>query len=138
MKYLQDRPKVGIGVILVKDNKVLLLKRKNAHGEGTWSFPGGHLEFNEEFEDCVIREVEEETGITVSNIRFAGLTNDMFQKENKHYVTIFMLCGWVSGEAQIKEPENCEAQGWFEWERLPEPLFLPIVNLLKQGYHPFR
>lgn len=135
---MQEIPKVGVGVILVKDNKVLLLKRKNAHGEGTWSFPGGHLEFNEEFEDCVAREVEEETGIAVSNIRFAGLTNDIFKKENKHYITVFMLCDWKAGEAQIKEPEKCVELGWHAWENLPKPLFLPIVNLLKQGYHPLR
>ncbi|MBI2581608.1 NUDIX domain-containing protein, partial [Candidatus Woesearchaeota archaeon] len=78
VKDLLERPKVGIGVILVKEGKVLLLKRKNAHGEGTWGFPGGHLELHEEFEDCVKREVEEETGISVNNIHFAGLTNDIF------------------------------------------------------------
>ena len=134
---LEERPKVGVGVILVKGNKVLLLQRKNAHGEGTWGFPGGHLELNEEFEDCVTREVEEETGMSVTNIRFAGLTNDVFTKENKHYITVFMLCDWKTGEAQIKEPENCSGISWHEWERLPQPLFLPIQNLLKQGYHPF-
>ena len=134
---MEERPKVGVGVILAKENKVLLLKRKNSHGEGTWGFPGGHLEFNEEIEDCVQREVYEETGIKVSNIRFASLTNDLFKKENKHYITIFMLCDWESEEAQIKEPERCAAQAWFEWKKLPTPLFLPITNLLKQGYHPF-
>ena len=56
---MEQRPKIGVGVIVNKDNKVLLLQRKNAHGEGTWCFPGGHLEFNEEIEDCVKREVEE-------------------------------------------------------------------------------
>ena len=132
-----ERPKVGVGVILVKEGTVLLLKRKNAHGEGSWGFPGGHLELNEDFEDCVTREVEEETGMSVTNIRFAGLTNDVFTKENKHYITIFMLCDWKTGEAQIKEPENCSGISWHEWQDLPQPLFLPIQNLLKQGYHPF-
>jgi 8-oxo-dGTP diphosphatase len=41
------RPKVGVGVIIKKDGKVLMGKRKNAHGDGTWSFTGGHLEFGE-------------------------------------------------------------------------------------------
>jgi len=67
----QNRPGVGVGVIIVKDNKVLLGKRKNAHGEGDWAFPGGHLEMNETWEDCVKREVMEETGIEIKNIRFA-------------------------------------------------------------------
>ena len=43
---MADRSKVGIGVIVLKDGKVLLGKRKNAHGEGSWSFGGGHLEFS--------------------------------------------------------------------------------------------
>ncbi len=41
------RPKVGLGVLIFKDGKVLLGKRKGAHGEGTWCPPGGHLEFGE-------------------------------------------------------------------------------------------
>jgi len=126
-----------VGVILVKDNKMLLFKRRNAHGDGTWGFPGGHLEFKEEIEDCVRREVEEETGITVHNIQFAAFTNDVFEKESKHYITLFMLCDWKSGEVQIKEPEKCIDLGWYEWDKLPEPLFLPITNLIRQGYNPF-
>lgn len=131
---MEQRPKIGVGVIVNKDNKVLLLQRKNAHGEGTWCFPGGHLEFNEEIEDCVKREVEEETGLGVKDIRFAGLTNDLFKSEGKHYITIFMTCNYESGEAQIKEPEKCTDMNWFKWNDLPRPLFLPIENLLKQGF----
>ncbi len=134
---MEERPRVGVGVILVKDNKMLLFKRRNAHGDGTWGFPGGHLEFKEEIEDCVRREVEEETGITVHNIQFAAFTNDVFEKESKHYITLFMLCDWKSGEVQIKEPEKCIDLGWYEWDKLPEPLFLPITNLIRQGYNPF-
>jgi 8-oxo-dGTP diphosphatase len=45
-------PRVGVGVIIIKNNKVLLLKRKASHGIGTWAFVGGHLEFNETLEEC--------------------------------------------------------------------------------------
>ena len=51
-----DRPKVGVGVIVVKEGKVLLQRRRGAHGEGTWGFPGGHLEFKESWEECAKRE----------------------------------------------------------------------------------
>ena len=135
---MKQQPQVGVGVIIMNRGRVLLLRRKNAHGEGSWCFPGGHLEFNEELADCARREVQEETGLTVSNIQFAGLTNDLFREEEKHYITIFMACAYASGEAQIKEPEKCTGMDWFGWRALPQPLFLPIQHLLDQGYDPFR
>lgn len=49
-------PKVGIGVMIFKDGKVLLGKRKGSHGDGEYSFPGGHLNYMESFEDCAQRE----------------------------------------------------------------------------------
>ena len=134
----KERPKVGIGIIVVKDNKILFLQRKNAHGEGTWSLPGGHLEFNESLEDCAKRETLEESGVVMKNIKFAGLTNDVFRAEGKHYITIFMISDWDSGEANIMEPEKCTNMGWFDWNNLPQPLFLPMQNLINQNYDPFK
>jgi len=135
---MEDRPMIGTGVIIIKNNKVLLGKRKNAHGEGSWCFPGGHLEFNEEIEDCGKREVLEETGIKIKNIKLGPFTNDIFKKEGKHYVTLFLIADYDSGEAKVMEPDKCEKCGWFEWDKLPKPLFLPIQNLLKQKFNPFK
>jgi 8-oxo-dGTP diphosphatase len=133
---ITERPKVGVGVIVLKDRKVLLGKRKNAHGDGTWSFPGGHLEFGESVEACAMRETEEETGIAIKNIRQGTFTNDVFEKEGKHYITLFMLAEHASGVPEVCEPEKCERWEWFAWDKLPSPLFLPIQNLIKQGYKP--
>ncbi|MFH4963681.1 NUDIX hydrolase [Gaetbulibacter sp. M235] len=130
------RPKVGVGVIVIKNNKILLGKRLNSHGEGSWSFPGGHLEYKETWEECAIRETMEETGICVNKVRFGSVTNDIFCKEDKHYVTIFMLADYLSGDARVREPEKCEKWDWFEWEKLPDPLFIPIENLIKNNFNP--
>ncbi len=132
-------PKVGIGVCVVKDRKVLLGKRKNSHGDGTWSFPGGHLEYGESWEECAAREVMEETGVSITNIQFATATNDIFEKESKHYITIFMIADYKSGEVQNMEPEKCERWEWFEWnpDTFPSPLFVPLQNLVKSGCVPF-
>ena len=131
---MDKRPNLGVGVIIVKDGKVLLGKRRNAHGAGCWCLPGGHLEFNEDIEDCARREAMEETGIQIKNIRFGPYTNDKFEKEEKHYVTLFVLAEYDSGDVVLREPEKCERWRWFEWDELPEPLFLPVENLLKQGF----
>ena len=131
---MEKRPFVGVAVIVTKDDKVLLGKRKNSHGSGTWQFPGGHLEFNESIKACARRELFEETGIKIKNIRFGPYTNDIFNKEKKHYITLFVVADYDYGVLELKEPEKCEKWDWFECNKLPEPLFLPINNLLKQNF----
>ncbi len=136
MNIVQKRPLVGVAVIIIKDLKVLLGKRKASHGAGTWALPGGHLEFNESIADCAKREVFEETDLYIRNIRPAAFTNDIFDREKKHYVTLFVLSDYSHGVLRLKEPEKCAGWQWFQWDFLPEPLFLPLRNLLKQGYRP--
>ena len=75
-------------------------------------------------------------GIKIKNIRKAAYTNDIFQKEKKHYVTLFLVADFASGEAKTKEPDKCLGWNWFSWDNLPSPLFLSIKNLLKQRLHP--
>ncbi len=132
-----QRPKVGVGVIVKKGKNVLLGKRKGAHGAGSWSFPGGHLEFGETIEACARREVLEETGIEIENIKMAAFTNDIFLEEQKHYLTVYVTADYSAGDVKVMEPEKCEEWGWFDWDALPEPLFIPVINLLKQEYAPF-
>jgi 8-oxo-dGTP diphosphatase len=132
----KERPEVGIGVCVIKDGKVLLGKRKNSHGGGSWSFPGGHLEMYETWEDCAKREVLEEADLRIKNTKFAGVTNDFFPEEDKHYVTLFIIAYYDSGELKTMEPEKCSDWNWFSWENLPQPLFRPILNLIKQGFDP--
>ncbi|MBI4449697.1 NUDIX domain-containing protein, partial [Candidatus Uhrbacteria bacterium] len=121
---------------VVKDGKVLLGKRRNAHGEGAWSFPGGHLEYGETWEECARREVFEETGMQIASVRFAAATNDVFGEAEKHYVTIFMIADWAEGTPEPCEPEKCERWEWYAWDALPEPRFLPLQHLVDQGFSP--
>jgi len=131
---METRPLVGVAVIVIKDNHVLLGKRKNSHGADSWAFPGGHLEFNESIENCAAREVFEETGIRIKNLRFGPYTNDIFTAEKKHYVTLFVIADHDSGTPEVKEPHKCEKWKWSEWPPELQPQFLPIQNLLKQNF----
>jgi 8-oxo-dGTP diphosphatase len=129
---MKNKPKVGIEVIIIKNGKILLGERINLEGENTWGFPGGHLEFGESWEECAIRETMEETGIKITNIRFGTVINGIYKEEGKHYVSIFMLADYDSGDVQVMEPEKCEGWDWFEWNDLPSPLFGPIKILLEK------
>ncbi len=134
---LPSRPKVGVGVFIRKDGKILMQKRRGHHAEGTWSLSGGHLEFGESIEACAIREVKEELDIQITNLKIGPFTNDIFEKEGKHYVTFFVVSDYLGGEEKINEPENTSEIGWFEWGDFPSPLFLSVENLYKTGFDPF-
>jgi 8-oxo-dGTP diphosphatase len=114
--------KIGIGVIVIKDGKLLIQRRKGSHGSGTWSIPGGHLEFGESFEETAEREVFEETGIKIKNIRFGAITNDILLADGKHYVSIWLVSDYASGEARIMEPNKSDGLEWCTFTTLPAPL----------------
>ncbi|HYX21485.1 MAG TPA: NUDIX hydrolase [Thermoanaerobaculia bacterium] len=125
--------RVGVAVILRRGNSILMGQRKGSHGAGTWSFPGGHLEIGETVADCAVREVREETGLEIvrSSVRKLTFTNDVFEAEGKHYVTLYVEAAWPGGEARVLEPDKCAEWSWVESP--PEPLFLPVRNLLAEG-----
>ena len=130
-------PRVGVGVLVLKDSKVLFGKRKSKHGEGTWCPPGGKLEYGESIEDCARRETLEEANITIKNLRLGPYTNDIHEKERMHFVTPFVIADYDSGNVTVMEPEKCERWEWVDWNMLPHPLFLAVKNLIARGFSPF-
>ena len=130
--------KVGIGVIIITEaGKILLGKRLNAQGHGTWAPPGGHLEYGESFEECARREALEETGLTVGDLQQVTTINNVDTVVNNHGVTIFMYAQYIGGEPKVMEPEKCESWHWFDINgKLPEPLFQPF-QLFINGFHEF-
>ena len=132
------RPSIGVGIIVVHNGKVLIGERIGAHGSSTWGFPGGHLEWFEAPEECAVREVYEETGVQICNLVPIGFTNDIMTNDDKHYVTLFVRADLLAGDPKIMEPDKCLGWNWCSWEDLPHPLFMPIENLLLQGYHPIK
>ncbi|KAI9170858.1 Nudix hydrolase [Paramyrothecium foliicola] len=144
------RPLVGIGAIVARsDSKVLVGKRKGSHGggkcdtAGTWQLPGGHLEYGEEVLACAEREVLEETALVVKGASTVAVTNSVFEREQKHYITLFAYCEMTDPDAlpQLTEPNKCEGWHWKTWEELialkgnskpGEVVFLPLHKLLEQ------
>jgi 8-oxo-dGTP diphosphatase len=131
------RPVVGLAVAICCGDAVLMGKRIGAAGSGTWVFPGGHLEGGETFEDCVIREVEKETGILLEGADFWRVENVFYPDDDHHCVTIFMIAKHPPGqEAITMEPDRCEGWDWFQWDNLPMPLMLGIQQIVDGGWLP--
>lgn len=127
------RPLPGVSVILIQDKKVLLGLRQGSHGSDSWGMPGGHLEWRESFFDCAKRETKEELGVSIKCLdKPFFVTNDYFDKEDRHYITIFVVAKIQEGKIQNREPHKCLEWKWFNYEKLPQNLFLPVKNLIEQ------
>jgi 8-oxo-dGTP diphosphatase len=130
--------RVGVAMLITRADRLLLIRRQGAHGAGSWSTPGGHLDFGETPEQGAIREAREETGVDVTDLAFVAITNDWFEAEQKHYITIWFRACQFSGEPMIASPREMTELGWFGWDPLPQPLFLPLANLVAgDSYPPF-
>ena len=128
--------RVGVAVHVKKGDEYLLLKRKSELGTETWCAPGGKVDFGETLEKCGIREFSEEVGgdIRIGEISFLATTNDIFEKEQQHFVTWHFISEYVDGDAKINEPDKFSDIGWFTSNQMEEMnMFLPMKNLLIRG-----
>lgn len=121
---MTEQVRVGIGVIIKRDDKILVGKRKNSHAP-FWSIPGGHIELGETFEQAAVREIKEETDLTLINPKVIAITNNLetFKQCGKHYLSVILLAPKFSGELKLTEPEKCEAWQWVDPYNLPMPHF---------------
>lgn len=129
--------RVGVAVMLLKDGKVLLGKRNDdplkadseLHGEGTWTLPGGKMDFHEEIKEAARRELYEETGVQAKKLELMSIGNEIVP--DKHFVTIGFLCRDFEGTPETKEPEEIERWEWFLPQNLPSPMFPPSEKAIK-------
>lgn len=134
----KKRVGAGLGVMILDKNKILLgLRNDDAekadselHGEGTWTMPGGKLEWGETFEEGAIREVKEETDLDVSEIEVLCVQNDM--NEFAHFVTIGMIATKWSGTPKIMEPDEIVKWEWFDLDNLPQKIFMPSAKCIER------
>ena len=131
---------VGFGVMILNKSGEVLLGQRNEdpkkadsllQGEGTWTMPGGKLDFGEEFEEACVRETKEETGITLdtNQLKLISLTNDIVPKA--HFVTIGFLYEGCEDEPKVLEPDEIVKWKWFKLSNLPKKVFLPSQKVLE-------
>ncbi len=122
---------------------VLLGRRKNCYGDGTWGLPGGHLEYGESIIECAKREIKEEIGIEVAELKLISVIDNI--DERGHYLHVSFLLEQFSGEIRCIKPYVCSEWKFFDISNLPQDLLsrikeyfrtiLGILSISKKNNH---
>lgn len=125
------QPIVGVGGVVIKGNRVLLIRRGQEPLKGEWSIPGGMLELGESLEEGVRREMWEETGLNVRPLE-ALLVFDRIQKNGKriqyHYVIVDYVCRCSGGH--LKPGSDVLDARWVEHDELADYRVTPKAALV--------
>ena len=114
-------PKVTADGVVIKDNKILLVKRKNPPFKGRWALPGGFVEYKEKTEDTVLREVLEETGLKTKIRHLAGVYSDPDRDPRGHTITVVYLLEITGGG--LKSGDDASDAKFFNINDLPDLSF---------------
>lgn len=132
------RPRIGVGIFVFKDGKVLLGYRNpdldkgtgELKGQGTWSMPGGKVEYQETLGEAIRRELKEETNLELKKFELGAVQDDI--TETAHYVTVSFVALEYEGTPQIMEPDEISKWEWFDLDHLPEPLYPATKTFLEK------
>lgn len=120
MKEIRNKIPVTVQIVLIKENKILLMKRYNTgYEDGRYSLPGGHVEKGEEIKQAAIREVNEEIGVEIDKENLEVLHVLYRKVEDNAYVDFILECKEWSGEIEIKEKDKCNEIKWADITNLP-------------------
>lgn len=122
--------RAGCGVMVFKPEGKLLLGLRNSdpekadsemHEEGTWTMPGGNIEYGETFEEAGTREAKEETGMDVKDLEVICVQTD--KNEYAHYISVGMIAKSYEGNPVAMEPDEIVKWEWFDLNNLPKNIF---------------
>ena len=101
------RPYLAVSAAIIRDGKVLIVRRARAPARGVFTLPGGGVEAGETLHEAVIREVLEETGLVIAPIALAGhrevIARDGDGKVERHFVILPFAARWIAGEVALNE-----------------------------------
>jgi len=122
----------GCGVMIFNDKNQLLLGLRNSdetladselHEEGTWTMPGGNIEYGETFEEAGAREALEETGIEINVDDIEVICVQVDKNQYAHYISVGMIAKKFTGIPQVSEPDVIVKWQWFDLDNLPQNIF---------------
>jgi ADP-ribose pyrophosphatase YjhB (NUDIX family) len=102
-----DRPYLAVSAAIIRDGHILVARRARAPALGVWTLPGGVVEAGETLTEAIMREVTEETGLTIEPIALAGhrevLVRDDSGRLSRHFVILCFAARWLAGEPRLNE-----------------------------------
>jgi 8-oxo-dGTP diphosphatase len=136
-----ERPILGVGGIIIHEDRVLLIKRGKEPGYGQWSVPGGMVKLGETLKDAVRREVLEETALEVEPVEqievFERVIRDSDNRIQYHYVLVDFVCRYISGEAEAAD-DALETR-WVAPEELSEYIMTTgTADVIRKAFLKFR
>jgi 8-oxo-dGTP diphosphatase len=117
-----DFPGLGVGLVILRDSKILLYKRMKAPEAGHWSIVGGKVDHMEPAKQAARREAEEESGLVIGSITLLSHTEVISDADRQHWISLLYIADEVTGDPSLTEPDKLSAFGWFTREDLPQPL----------------
>ncbi len=132
MRRYPERPLVGVGAVIIRDGKILLVRRANEPNKGRWSVPGGLVRSGEKLKDALKREIREELGVEISVGDVACVTDEIFFDEignvEYHYIVVDFFADITEGNPRAMS--DAEEVGWFDLSRIGEVNTVDFVEKL--------
>lgn len=128
------RPELAVSAAIFRDGRVLVVRRAREPAAGSWTLPGGRVELGETLVEAVVREVAEETALTIRVKGLAGyrevILDSAVEGRGRHFVILPFAAEWVSGDVRLNEE-----LGGFGWHTPSEISNLPTTPGLLDILH---
>jgi ADP-ribose pyrophosphatase YjhB (NUDIX family) len=102
-----DRPYLAVSAAIIRDGRVLVAQRARGPALGIWTMPGGVVEAGESLTEALVREIQEETALTIEPVALAGhrevMVRDTGGRVSRHFVIMCFAARWIAGEPQLND-----------------------------------
>ena len=138
MKHNKDSPRTRIGVVIIKNDQLLLVRHKK-NDKKYWLLPGGGVEYGESIYECAIREVLEETGLKVEIDKILFINESIAPDKSRHIINIYVSAYITGGELRKGDEEILDGLEFIDFDKIEDMTIYPpigehLMNFKKNNY----